>query len=122
MFKKIITMMMVMVMVISSAAAANAMCVSEEGRPGIVGMEHIEAIIDIDTRYNNDEIEIDYRIEMAHAEGYWVVVLTGEADEYYGYSALGFYDHMPNEEEIDVLWANRMLGEEFEGLLDEYGF
>ena len=121
--KKIITMIMVMCMVIGTCAmSVDALCTAEDNRPDIVGMEHFEAIKELNDRYNENDMEIAYTIEMVHVEGYWCVVLTGEADEYYDYRAYGMYDHMPNEEEIDILWANRMLEDEMNDLFERYGF
>ena len=36
--------------------------------------------------------------------------------------ACGIYDHTPTEEEFDILWANRMLEDEMNELMEEYGF
>ena len=121
--KKIIAMIMVMCVFIGTCAmSVNALCTAEDNRPDIVGMEHFEAIMEITNRYDENDIEVPYTIEMSHAEGYWVVALYGEADEYYDYCAFGMYDHMPTEEEIDILWANRMLEDEMNNLFEQYGF
>lgn len=121
MFKKVIVVMVVMIMAIGGAVGVNALCMSEEGRPGIVGAEHIDTILEIEERWNEDDRDVDYDITMTQAEGYWIVLMEGFADEYYGYSAMGIYDHFPAEEEINILWANRMLEDELYDLMDEYG-
>ena len=121
--KKIIAMIMVMCMIIGAGiVSANALCTSENDRPDIVGMEHFDAIMELNERHENDEFEILYNIEMVHVEGYWLVSLEGEAEMYDDYCAFGMYDHMPTEEEIDVLWANRMLEDEMIDLMEQYGF
>ena len=122
MFKKFITMMMVMIMVIGSTITANAVCASEDDRPNIIGIEHIEGFIDACERLDEDGYELEYDITMVRVEGYWFVELEGWADEYYDYCAVGIYDHVPSEEEIDILWANRMLEDELCDLMDKYGF
>lgn len=122
MFKRMFTMIMVMAMIIGTfAVSAGAVCLSNDGRPDIIGLEHLDIVMEIDERLNNDEIELDYMIEMCQVEGYWCVYLTGEADAYYDYEAFGMYNHMPTEEEIDILWANRMLSDELYDLMDKYG-
>lgn len=121
--KKIIAMIMVMCVFIGTCAmSVDALCTSEANRPDIVGMEHFEAIKALNDRYNDEDIEVPYTIEMVHVEGYWCVVIEGEADEFSDYVAYGMYDHMPTEEEIDILWANRMLEDEMADLLERYGF
>ena len=120
--KKIITMIMVMCMVIGTCAlSVDALCTTENSRPDIVGMEHFEAIMDLNERHINGEVEVPYNIEMVHVEGYWCVAIEGNGD-FSDYCAYGMYDHMPNEEEIDILWANRMLEDEMIDLMDKYGF
>ena len=122
MFKRIITMIMVMVMIGAFAMSASAVCLSEDGRPGIVGMEYLDDIMYLNELYVNEDLEVDYRVEMVPVENYWMVVLEGEADEYVGLMAMGIYDHMPTEDEIDVLWANRMTEDEFNNLMEQYGY
>lgn len=122
MFKRIITMIMVMAMIIGAfALPAGAVCQSEEGRPDIIGMEHWDAVTEIVTRMEDEDREIDYSIEMEHIDGYWAVVLDGYADEYWGYTAYGIYDHYPTEEELNIQWANRMTDEEYDNLCEKYG-
>lgn len=121
MFKKMFTMIMVMAMMVGIVAVpANAVVLSEEGRADFVGMEYFEAVYELNKRHENGEFEIDYELQMVHVEDYWVVNLEGEADAYWGYSAMGIYDHMPTEEEIDILWANRMTDDEFIELFEKY--
>ena len=117
MFKKIISMAMVLVMMTGVAVTANAVCDSEEGRPCVIGVEHIDAVLALD----EEDVVAEYSIEMTHAEGYWVVVLEGIADVYEDYYAVGFYSHYPTAEEIDVLWANRMLEDEISEILEKLG-
>lgn len=122
MFKRMFTMIMVMAMIIGALALpASAVCQSEDERPDIIGMEHFDAIDKIMTLYEEEDRDYDYDITMIHVEDYWVVVLEGYADEYYDYSAYGLYDHMPTEEEIDILWANRLTDEEYDNLCEKYG-
>lgn len=122
MFKRIITMILVVVMCMGVfAGCASAGCKSEEGRPGIVGVEYLDKVMEIDERYDNGDVVFDYTVRMAQAEDYWIVYLEGEADEYYGYVAVGIYDHVPDEKEIDILWANRMLEDEIVNILEQYG-
>lgn len=122
MFKRIITMIMVMAMIGAFAMSASAVCMSENGRPGVIGMEYLDDILYLNDLYLNEEIEIGYTIEMVHVEDYWMVLLEGDADEYEGLSAMGIYDHMPTEDEIDILWANRMTDDEFNDLMEQYGY
>lgn len=121
MFKKIISTMLALMVVIGGAVNVSAVCASEEDRPaGIIGTEHNEAIKELGESWDNDELEIPYSIEMVHAGDYWVVALTGETVE--GYQAAGFYDHYPTEEEIEILWANRVSDDELNDLFEYYGF
>lgn len=121
MFKKIISIAMALVVIIGGAFSASALCVSEDGRPGIVGMEHVEAVKKLNDAWNEGEVEIAYMVEMIRVEGYWVVQLTGH-DIAEDYMSVGFYDHCPTEEELDILWANRLLEDEMMTLMEQYGF
>lgn len=122
MFKRMFTMIMVMAMIVSAFAMnASAICQSDEGRPDIIGMEHWDVVNEMEERYENEDRDPDYDITMVHVEGYWIVTLDGWADEYMDYEAYGIYDHYPTEEEINVLWANRMTDEEFDNLAEKYG-
>lgn len=118
--KKLVTIMVMMITMIIGAASVNAVCLTEDSRPGIIGTEYIETVNEINELVNNHEIELPYQIEMAHADGYWAVYLDGQY-QYEGYDALGFYDHMPNEEDIEILWANRMTEDELRDLCEQYG-
>lgn len=121
MFKRMFIMIMVMAMIFGIfALPANAVVQSESGRPDIIGMEHYDEIIALQELYEEEGREYDYDITMIHVEEYWIVTLDGWADEYYGYGAYGIYDHYPTEEEIDILWANRMTDEEFDNLIEKY--
>lgn len=119
MFKKFTAIAMTLVIMLGCAIGVSALCASEEDRPGIVGAELVDIIMELEDSYWNDEIEIPYEARMICVEGYWVVYLEGyDVDDYY---AAGFYDHMPNEEEIKILWANRMIEEEFDIACEELG-
>ena len=121
MFKKIISIAMALVVIIGCATSVSAVCISEDKRPGIVGMEHFETMKKIDEAYKNGEVEIPYSVEMIRMEGYWMVCLSGyDTDK--GYTAVGLYDHAPTDEEFDILWANRMTETEMESLMRENGF
>ena len=123
MFKRMFTMIMVMAMIISTfALSAGAVCVSEEGRPDIIGMEYYNTVNEISELYEKESRDPDYSITMTHVEGYWVVTLDGWADEYRDYTAYGIYDHYPTKEEIDIQWTNRMTDDEYDNLMTEkYG-
>ena len=110
MFKKMIIMVMVVIVAMSAVActSVNAVGNTPETVPGIVGYEHVDHFIDADNRYNNGEDVYDYLITMAEVDGFWLVQLEGDTDAYWDQSAIGMYDHMPTEEEIDFLWANRI--------------
>lgn len=120
MFKRMITLIIVVMVVMSLAISANAACTSESGRPDIIGMEHFDALKEIADR--EDDYEYTYEVNMARIEGYWLVYLKGYADGVEDYVACGIYDHTPNEEELDILWANRMLEDEMDELMEKYGF
>lgn len=120
--KKIIAMIMVMCMFIGTCAlSADALCTNEASRPDIIGMEHFDAVKELDERYDNGEIEPSYNIQMGCIEGYWCVALNGNGD-FDDYCAFGMYDHAPTEEEFDILWANRMTADEMDALMEQYGF
>ena len=117
MFKRMITLIIAVMAISLNAINANAMCLSEDGRPDIIGMEHFDKIDEICAR---EEFEIEYEINMYCVEDYWVVSITGKADGLEDYMAFGMYDHIPNEEEINTLWANRMLEDELYELAEQY--
>ena len=97
----------------------DSICMSEKGRPGIVGLELLDHVKEVDERYKNGEIETLYTIEMVRADDVWRVALTGQND-YDDYVAFGIYDHIPTEKDFMVLWANRMLDDEMDELMDNY--
>lgn len=121
MLKKIIvTTLVVIVMVSTLVIPANALTMTEDDRPvGIIGidlmMKYYEEYGD---NSEKEEPVADYEITMAHADGLWVVALEGKAD-FEDYMAVGCYDHYPSEEEIDVLWANRLTSDEVTEMIDE---
>lgn len=118
MFKKIISAMLALVIVIGGAVSASAACASEDGRPGVIGMDYLEAIEEIDEK---NEIEIPYVISMAHVDRYWAVTIEGTVDTF-DYIAVGIYDHYPTEEEMNTLWANRLTDDEMDNLLEGFDF
>ena len=120
MFKRMTTLIIVVMVVMSLAISADAVCASESGRPNIIGMEHFDAIKEIADR--EDDYEYTYEVNMARVEDYWLVYLEGYADCFEDYVAFGIYDHTPTEEELDILWANRMLEDEMDELMEKYGF
>lgn len=121
MLKKIIvTTLVIIVMVSTLVIPANALTMTEDDRPvGIIGidlmMKYYEEYGD---NSEKEEPVADYEITMAHADGLWAVVLEGKAD-FEDYMAVGCYDHYPSEEEINVLWANRLTSDEVTGMIDE---
>lgn len=123
MYKKVIGIILVaMIMFTCGVVTAKALSAPEKvEQTGIIGAEYIDELMEIDERWNEDGIELTYNIEISHVEDYWLVYLEGWADEYYGYDAVGIYDHMPTEEEIDILWNNRMDYDELSDLLEKYG-
>lgn len=120
MLKKIIvTTLVVIVMVSTLVIPANALTMTEDDRPvGIIG---IDLMMKYYEEYGNSEKEEpvpDYEIRMATADSLWTVVLEGKAD-FEDYMAVGCYDHYPSEEEINVLWANRLTSDEVYEMIDE---
>lgn len=120
MLKKIIvTTLVVIVMVSALVIPANALTMTEDDRPvGIIG---IDLLMKYYEEYGNSEKEApvpDYEIRMGKTVGLWVVVLEGEED-FEGYMACGCYYHYPTEEEIDILWANRLTEDEVIEMLVE---
>ena len=121
MLKKIIvTTLVVIVMVSTLVIPANALTMTEDDRPvGIIGIDLLTKYYE---KYGNSEEEVpvpDYEISMAYADGLWVAVLEGKAD-LEDYMAAGFYDHYPSEEEINILWANRLTSDEVNEMMDEF--
>lgn len=120
MFKKIISTVLALVVVIGGTVNVSATCTTEDERSGIIGLEHLEAIKKLDEAWENDELEIPYQVTMGHAGEYWVVYLEGINFE--DYTAVGLYDHCPTEDELTVLWANRLTDDEMDALLEELDF
>ena len=120
MFKRMTTLIIVVMVVMSLTISADAVCASESGRPDIIGMEHFDAIKEIADR--EDDYEYTYEVNMGRVEDYWLFYLEGYADGFEDYVAFGIYDHTPTEEELDILWANRMLEDEMNELMEKYGF
>ncbi len=121
MLKKIIvTTLVVIVMVSTLVIPANALTMTEDDRPvGIIGidllMKYYEEYGD---NSEKEEPVPDYEIRMANVNDLWTVVLEGKAD-FEDYMAVGCYDHYPSEEEINVLWANRLTSDEVYEMIDE---
>ncbi len=120
MLKKIIvTALVVIVMVSALVIPASALVMTEDDRPvGIIG---IDLMIKYYEEYGDSEKEEpipDYEITMAKADGLWVVALEGKTD-FEDYMAVGCYDHYPSEEEINILWANRLTSDEVYEMIDE---
>lgn len=118
--KKIISMLVMVIVMMTLSVNAFAVCESENGRPEVIGLNTIDVkkIVSLSEKmYDNDEI--DYEIRIISDGDIWYVFLDSEdyADEYY---AIGFYDHFPSQEEIEVLWANRMTLDELSNIEDDY--
>ena len=120
MLKKIIvTTLVVIVMVSTLVIPANALTMTEDDRPvGIIGIDLMKKYYEEYGDSEKEEPVPDYEIRMANADGLWVVVLEGKAD-FEDYMAACCYDHYPSEEEINVLWANRVTSDEVTGMIDE---
>lgn len=118
MLKKIIVITLVVIVMVSALAMpANALAMSESDRPtGVIGLD---LLLEMYYKYSESEegIVTDYTIEMAKVDDKWIVSLEGEAEEFEDYCAAGFYDHYPTEEEINVLWANRVTSSELDDIM-----
>lgn len=104
-------------MVSALAMPANALAMSESDRPtGVIGLD---LLLEMYYKYSESEegIVTDYTITMAKLDGKWIVSLEGEAEEFEDYCAAGCYDHYPTEEEINVLWANRVTSSELDDIM-----
>lgn len=119
--KKIIAIMLVLVMAISCTACGSAAKASDVHCPGFIGLEHLDTITELNNRFDAGELNPEYTVEMGQLEGYWAVYITGQG-EYEEYEAAGFYDHMPSEEELDILWANRVPWNQLSDLMSGLGF
>jgi hypothetical protein len=120
MFKAIISSVMALAISLSVGVEEVDRIVQQPA--GIIGTEYVEIIKDLDERWDNDEIEIEYMIEMTQVEGYWVVHMWGYCDRTEDQEAFGMYDHMPSEEEINELWENRVPEDTLYDLMKEYCF
>ena len=124
MFKKsVVIVMVVMLMVVALAAPAYAMCASEDGRPcGIVNVELAQKFQQMVNDFNEIEdepVDVDYLGEFLTWHGYWVVALEGRG-VYEGYGALGVYEQYPTEQDLTVLWANRLTIDEIDEIVELY--
>lgn len=119
--KKIIAIILGVIMAISLAACNSQTEASEVHCPGLIGLEHLDAVKGLNDRHAAGEIKMDYEIKMGQCEGYWVVYLEGEVGED-TYAAGGFYNHMPSDEELDILWNNKVPYDQFMDLLSGLGF
>lgn len=120
MLKKIIvTTLVVIVMVSTLVIPANAMTMTEDDRPvGIIGIDILMKYYEEYGDSKKEEPIPDYEIRMANVDDLWTVALEGKAD-FEDYMAVGFYDHYPSEEEINVLWVNRLTSDEVYEMIDE---
>ena len=119
--KKIIAIMLVIVIAICCTACASTTEANEVSCPGLIGLNHLEVIKDLNDRYEAGKIKPEYKITKGQIEGYWIVYLEGEVDGDV-HVAGGFYDHEPNREEIEILWANKVPEQQFSSLLEGLGF
>nr|DAO45850.1 MAG TPA: hypothetical protein [Caudoviricetes sp.] len=118
MLKKIIaTILVVIVMASMLVIPANAIAMREDDRPiGVIGLDLLIKLYD---KYRDSEEEptIDYEITMAIVDGHWLVQMEGR-DAFDGYCAAGCYDHYPTEEDMNILWVNRVTESELDEILD----
>ena len=120
MLKKIIVITLVVIVMVSALAMpANALAMSESDRPtGVIGLD---LLLEMYYKYSEEDIVTDYIITMGKFDGKWLVSLEGEAEEFEDYRAVGCYDHCPTEEEINVLWANRVTSSELDDIMGVIG-
>lgn len=119
--KKIIAIMLMVIIAVCCVACTPATKAAEITVPGVIGLNHLDTVKDLNDRYATGEINLEYEIRMGQLEGYWTVYLEGEvAGE--TYAAGGFYDHVPSMEEIDILWTVRIPCDQFESLIEGLGF
>lgn len=118
MLKKIIaTTLVVIVMVGMLVIPANAITMREDDRPiGVIGLD---LMIKYYEKYRDSEEEPigEYEITMATVDDMWVVGIEGK-DAFEGYYAVGCYDHYPTEEDMNILWVNRVTESELDEILD----
>lgn len=119
--KKIIAILLVLIMAIScTACGSKAESAKDIHCPGFIGLEHLDVIKELDNRIETGELQQPYTIEMGQVEGYWAVYLTCELEDD-TYEAVGLYDHMPTQEEFDILWENRVPWHQLSDLLSGLG-
>ena len=119
--KKIIVIMLCIIIAVFSVACTPTAKANEINFPGLNGLEHLDAIKDLNARYEAGQIKPEYEITMGQIENYWVVYLEGDvAGE--TYAAGGFYDHVPSMEEINILWTNKIPHRQFTSLIEGLGF
>lgn len=117
--KKIISMLVMVIVMMTLSVNAFAVCENENDRPEIIGINTMDAkkvSSLMDKIYGS---EIDYKTSITGDGDTWYVFLDSQdyGDEYY---AAGFYDHFPTQEEIEVLWANRMPFAKLYNILSDY--
>lgn len=117
--KKIISMLVMVIVMMTLSVNAFAVCESENNRPEVIGLNNVDVKKIVSLREKMYDNEIDYETRIISDGDIWYVFLDSEdyADEYY---AIGFYDHFPSQEEIEVLWANRMTFDELSSIEDDY--
>lgn len=117
--KKIISMLVMVIVMMTLSVNAFAVCESENDRPEVIGLNNVDVKKIVSLREKMYDNEIDYETRIISDGDIWYVFLDSEdyADEYY---AIGFYDHFPSQEEIEVLWANRMTFDELSSIGDDY--
>lgn len=117
--KKIVSMFIMVIMMVSLSVNAFAECNCENDKSKIVGSDIpnlVEKIVSVSEAIDNDEI--NYMIEMLHHDGLWFVELSSMNSE--DELAVGIYEHMPTEKELDELWENnRMTKDEMMNEMDK---
>ena len=121
MLKKSIIVIMMVFTVVCGGFTSNA-AMTNETHSSIIGMEHIDDLLEIDEACKNGELEIEYIVHMSQfGDTYWMVVLEDQ-DEKEDKGSIGFYNHIPTEKELNILWENRTTLEELEKELNKFGF
>lgn len=119
--KKIIAIMLVIMIAVCCAACAPNTEASEINCPGLIGLNYLNDVKDLNDRYEAGVVKTEYKITMGQIEDYWIVYLDGEVNGD-AYAAGGFYKHMPSKEELDILWTNKVPERQFSSLLEGLGF
>lgn len=121
--KKVITIIMLLVVMFSCVACSEKQAAEPNTMvlPGIVGTEHLDKLKELDKLYDSGEFDYGFVVELRQFEGYWLVYVYGPAGEK-TMSAFGVYDHMPSQEEIDILWSERVPEEQLINLMNGLGF